>query len=145
MVVVVVVVGVMVVVYVLGITKTGVLGRAGLSDWYNICTYAAGIKTISDLRPPSRWTLFGLLVLVSMCLCLFSRCLLEDAGKRDYCDLNGCVADICVVCAFAVGNMDVKSVDTLNYLLFHLRLRSPTFHPPLRLKSLFLVVAGCWV
>ena len=36
--------------------------------------------------------------------------------------------------AYAVGNMDVKSIDTLNYLLFHLRLRSPTFRPPLRLK-----------
>ena len=30
--------------------------------------------------------------------------------------------------------MDVKSVDTLNYLLFHLRLGPPTFRPPLRLK-----------
>ena len=36
--------------------------------------------------------------------------------------------------AYAVGNMDVKSVDTLNYLLFHLRLGPPTFRPPLRLK-----------
>ena len=36
--------------------------------------------------------------------------------------------------AYAVGNVDVKSVDTLNYLLFHLRLGPPTFRPPLRLK-----------
>ena len=40
--------------------------------------------------------------------------------------------------AYAVGNMDVKSVDTLNYLLFHLRLGPPTFRPPLRLKFFFL-------
>ena len=60
--------------------------------------------------------------------------LLEDAGKRDYCGLNGCVADICAVYAHAVGNMDVKSVGALNYLLFHLRLRFPTFRPPLHLK-----------
>ena len=65
---------------------------------------------------------------------LLCRCLLEDAGKRDYCSLNGCVVDICSVYAYAVGNMDVKFVDTLIYLLFHLRLRSPTFRPPLRLK-----------
>ena len=39
--------------------------------------------------------------------------------------------------AYAVGNMDVKSVDTLNYFIFHLRLRSPTFRPPLRLKFVF--------
>ena len=65
---------------------------------------------------------------------LLCRCLLEDASKRDYCGLNGCVADICAVYAYAVGNRDVKSLDTLNYLLFHLRLRSPTFRPPLRLK-----------
>ena len=41
--------------------------------------------------------------------------------------------------AYAVGNMDVKSVDTLNYLLFHLRLGPPTFRPPLRLKFEFTV------
>ena len=40
--------------------------------------------------------------------------------------------------AYAVGNMDVKSVDTLSYLLVHLRLRSPTFRPPLRLKLNFV-------
>ena len=40
--------------------------------------------------------------------------------------------------AYAVGNMDVKSVDTLNYLLFHLRLGPPTFRPPLRLKFFWL-------
>ena len=74
----------------------------------------------------------GLLVLV--CMFLFCRCLLEGAGKRDYGGLNGCVADTCAVYAYAVGNLDVKSVDTFNYLLFHLRLRSPTFRPPLRLK-----------
>ena len=85
----------------------------------------------------SRWTWFGLLVLV--CMFLLCRCLLEDAGKRDFCGLNGCVADICAVYACAVGNMDVKSVDTLNYLLLHLRLRSPTFRPPLRLKFSFSV------
>ena len=73
---------------------------------------------------------FGVYVFVFL-LC---RCLLEDARKKDYCGLNSCVADICAVHAYAVGNMDVKSVDTFNYLLFHLRLRSPTFRPPLRLK-----------
>ena len=76
---------------------------------------------------------FGVYVFVF----LFCRCLLEDASKREYCGLNGCVADICALYAFAVGNMDVKSVDTLNYLLFHLRLRSLTFRPPLRLKFVY--------
>ena len=77
---------------------------------------------------------------------LFCRCLLEDAGKRDYCGLNGCVADICAVYAYAVGNMDVKSADAFNYLLFHLRLRSPTFRPPLLLKflSIDLLING-WI
>ena len=42
---------------------------------------------------------------------LLCRCLLEDAGQRDYCGLKGCVADICVAYAYAIGNMDVKSVD----------------------------------
>ena len=62
----------MVVVCVLGKTRTGVLGRAGLSGWYiiYIYIYATGIKTISEfLRPAIFWTLFGLLVLVCMCLC----------------------------------------------------------------------------
>ena len=70
---------------------------------------------------------------------LLCRCLLEDAGKRDDCVLSGCVADICAVYAYAVGNTDVKSVDTLNYLLFHLRLSSPIFRPPLRLKSFYVL------
>ena len=29
---------------------------------------------------------------------LVCKCLLEDAGKRDYCGLNGCVADMCCLC-----------------------------------------------
>ena len=99
-------------------------------------------KQFRVLRPASRcrWTLFGLLVLVCLFLLCTSRCLLEDAGKRDYCGLNGCVADICAVYVYVVGNVDVNSVDTLNYLLFRLRLRSPTFRPPLRLK--FIEVPG---
>ena len=44
---------------------------------------------------------FGVYVFVFL-LC---RCLLEDAGKRDYCGLNGCVADICDVHAYAVIRM----------------------------------------
>ena len=98
------------------------------------------------------WLLWLLWLLLCLCFCFVGDlwCLLEDAGKRDYCVLNGCVADIYIyICmymlfmpmllaiyAYAVGNMDVKSVDTLNYLLFHLRLGPPTFRPPLRLKSL---------
>ena len=46
--------------------------------------------------------------------------------------------------AYAVGNMDVKSVGTSNYLLFHLRLRSPTFRPPLRLKFFCVPVNAGW-
>ena len=74
--------------------------------------------------------------------------MLAKDGKRDYCILNGCVAAyiyiymlfmpmLLAIYAYAVGNMDVKSVDTLNYLLFHLRLGPPTFRPPLRLKFCF--------
>ena len=69
-----------------------------------------------------------------MFVCLLCKCLPEDASKRDYCGLHGCVADICAVYAYAIGNMDVKSFDTLNYLLFYLHLHFPTFRPPLRLK-----------
>ena len=63
--------------------------------------------------------------------------LLCGYGKRDYCGSSVVllIYDICAVYAYVIGNMDVKSVDTLNYLLFHLRLRFPTFRPPLRLKS----------
>ena len=42
---------------------------------------------------------FGVYVFVFL-LC---GCLLEDAGKRGYCGLNGCVADICA--GHAVGNI----------------------------------------
>ena len=66
---------------------------------------------------------FGVYVFVFL-LC---RCLLEDAGKRDYCGLNGCVADICAAYAYAVGNMDVKSADTLNYLILFTIPSTPPF------------------
>ena len=58
-------------------------------------------------RPATRWTLVGLLVLVCTYVFVFllCRCLLEDASKRDYCSLNGCVADICAVYAYAVIRM----------------------------------------
>ena len=65
---------------------------------------------------------------------LLCRCLLEDAGKRDYCGLMVVLLIyvlfmplLLAMYAYAVGNMDVQSVDTLHYLLFHLLLRSPTF------------------
>ena len=58
-------------------------------------------------RPANRWTLFGLLVLVYMCLyfCFVGVC------KKNYCGLN--VLLMPMLLAMSVGNMDVKSVDTL--------------------------------
>ena len=61
-------------------------------------------------RPANRWTLFGLLVLEYMCLyfCFVGVC------KKNYCGLNVLLMPMLLaMSAFAVGNMDVKSVDTL--------------------------------
>ena len=121
-------------------------GRAGLrlSDWYYIYRY---YKTKIYLQQPSkqcrifaagqsldvvRIVPFGVYVFVFL-LC---RCLLQDARKKDYCGLSVLLMPMLLAMyAYALGNMDVKSVATLiDFLLFHLRLRFPTFRPPLRLK-----------
>ena len=55
----------------------------------------------------SRWTLFGLLLLVCMCLCfcLVGVCLRMLAREIIAVYINGSVADICAVHAYAVGNI----------------------------------------